>query len=964
MSNFRKFISVSAVAILGATNLLTWLTYAQEAKAYDSLTESDLKTAGMRFIMPDKNVYLYAVTEANKYSVVYSGTTKTSWTMNPKEFTYDTTWTLDHNAYVKTWYTFDEWNTNPNGNGTPYADQAEVFNWTTEENGEVPIYAQWNANKYNITYDLNDRSGTSSWVHSKTPTSWVYDQTLTIEKPTRTWYGFSGWDITNMDSEKHIVGWAESYATGATGVEGTSFKNLNATNGETVHFAARWARNTNTAYTVQHFLENIGGWYPATAELTEDKTGTTDTNVTPPVHPYEWFTSPSTQTKNINADGSTNFRYEYTRDSFVLTLKAGRWVASVKGSGTVTSEASTTTSTGISFKYDEPVKLSFTLKPWYATGVWTWYLDGASGFNMPASAQEKTASATPIIYTIKYVYSWWQPQNNPTTYTVESDPIILNQPTRIHSTFEWWVGSNWDTAQKNVTIASGSIWDRGYRATWSCHQWFHDNLDYTKCIPDSDTNYTVRHWQESLTWVLVEVVSDRQILTWTTLSGTNAQPKNYPWFEARLPIAQGTITWDGSTTVDVEYTRLSYNWTITDTTGITNPSADGQYSENKPSYKYDDKVTLTADIQDWYTFKYWTVTDANNNPVTVNNSGNIDGATFNMPAAAVTITPVVSTNVYTLTIISHGGNNGSTGRTYTVEDTVTLINPTRDHSDFAWWSWTDLSQPTMNVSFSSRAKNSTYEETWRCHTWYHASGANECVANQYSGSVNYNDGTSHGAAETISFTYDQVTTLDNPEQSWYDFVWWTITWMSGWVQHKIGDLYVTGDRVDSTDATEFMNLSTEQWFTDITFTAIWRARNDTPYVVYHYVKNVGEDKYTLSWTVDYTWTTDTDVIFNNVKKTFTGFTYSGWYLNGNETRPAGTGLTKANINKDGSTKIYLYYDRNKRNVYLSGDAHVNTLSGAGQYEYGATVNVSATAKTWYHFKRWKRTTDNTYATEF
>jgi hypothetical protein len=33
------------------------------------------------------------------------------------------------------------------------------------------------------------------------------------------------------------------------------------------------------------------------------------------------------------------------------------------------------------------------------------------------------------------------------------------------------------------------------------------------------------------------------------------------------------------------------------------------------------------------------------------------------------------------------------------------------------------------------------------------------------------------------------------------------------------------------------------------------------------------------------------------------------------------------------------------NVYLSGDAYIATLSGAGQYEYGATVNVDATVKT-------------------
>jgi hypothetical protein len=182
-----------------------------------------------------------------------------------------------------------------------------------------------------------------------------------------------------------------------------------------------------------------------------------------------------------------------------------------------------------------------------------------------------------------------------------------------------------------------------------------------------------------------------------------------------------------------------------------------------------------------------------------------------MPASQVVIKANVKTNVYNLTIISHGWKNGSTSGTYTVEQTVKLTNPTRDHSEFAWWSWTDLSGPTMHVEFSGRAKDSVYEETWKCHTWYHASGANECVANQYSGSVYYDYPNEHGAPVTIEFTYDQVTNLDNPSDSWYDFVWWRITWMSGWVEHYIGTLPVTGDSVDSTKATEFKNLSTEQW---------------------------------------------------------------------------------------------------------------------------------------------------------
>lgn len=68
-------------------------------------------------------------------------------------------------------------------------------------------------------------------------------------------------------------------------------------------------------------------------------------------------------------------------------------------------------------------------------------------------------------------------------------------------------------------------------------------------------------------------------------------------------------------------------------------------------------------------------------------------------------------------------------------------------------------------------------------------------------------------------------------------------------------------------------------------------------------------------------------------------------MTGGTTRPTSGAVTTTKIDKKGRTEIYLYYDRKLRTVYLSGDAHINTLNGAGQYEYGADVEVSATAKT-------------------
>jgi hypothetical protein len=99
MSNFRKFISMSAVAVLAGTNLLAPLSYADAAAiAWASL---DFHKNPLEFFMPDSDVYLYAVTEPNNYYVEFHGNTGTG-TMERQTFTYDDPQNLNPNAFTKT----------------------------------------------------------------------------------------------------------------------------------------------------------------------------------------------------------------------------------------------------------------------------------------------------------------------------------------------------------------------------------------------------------------------------------------------------------------------------------------------------------------------------------------------------------------------------------------------------------------------------------------------------------------------------------------------------------------------------------------------------------------------------------------------------------------------------------------------------------------------------------------------
>ena len=148
-------------------------------------------------------VTLYAVWEANKYQVVFDSNTG-SGNMENQEFTYGQEQQLKENQFTKEGYTFKGWNTQANGEGQAYADQASVSYLATE--GQVTLYAQWQANKYVVIFDKNAASATGNMPNQE----WTYDSEFALNKNTYDNAGFK------------FIGWAEEpdgevvYQDGAT----------------------------------------------------------------------------------------------------------------------------------------------------------------------------------------------------------------------------------------------------------------------------------------------------------------------------------------------------------------------------------------------------------------------------------------------------------------------------------------------------------------------------------------------------------------------------------------------------------------------------------------------------------------------------------------------------------------------------------------------------------------------------
>ena len=434
------------------------------------------------------NITLYAQWAPNTYTVRFDANEGTEGTMDEQTFTYDVAQDLSENTYARTGYNFTGWNTADDGNGTSYADKAEVKNLTFEANGVVTLYAQWTAKDlinyrtlctYNIEY-----TNLESTTHSNPVTYTAADLPLEFTAPSaREGYTFAGWNPASLDEntrgdQEVEAQWAANTysvifnANGGTGTmekqpftydveqalsanqftrvgytfagwndnasgNSTSYtdqqvvKNLSsAKNGQRTLYA-QWTANTNTPYVVKHYKEQLDGTYPTEADDTDNLTGTTATSVTPEVKSYEGFTAPSTQTVSIAADGSTVVTYQYTRNSYNLSwnVNEGDALTGEYTSGIVKYEAAIT-------QPNTPTRTGYTFIGWSPAEI---------PATMPANNLEFIAQWA-AIHTITWMVNGSQAEGDPTTSVVNGQ-TITTLPTTPDVDCNGKVFVGWTTAE-------------------------------------------------------------------------------------------------------------------------------------------------------------------------------------------------------------------------------------------------------------------------------------------------------------------------------------------------------------------------------------------------------------------------------------------------------------------------------------------------------------------------------------
>ena len=249
---------------------------------YDKFTNK--KYTGGKYFIPS-DLYLVAFWNVHKYTIDYNLDGGINNPSNPSTYTVESpNFTISEPS--KTGYTFLGWTSNVIA--TPRREVTIKHGST----GNLSFTANWKANTYNVTIDLN--GGTAD----KTSYIVTFDSKYEFDLPVRVGYTFDKF----------------TYNNGVLDFTGTW------TIPNDVVLKANWIANGDTEYIVNHYLEDLDG-KGYTKVDTETCQGVSDSNTLVKAKKYEGFTAQTeAQTVKIAADGTTVANFYYTRNYYTISF--------------------------------------------------------------------------------------------------------------------------------------------------------------------------------------------------------------------------------------------------------------------------------------------------------------------------------------------------------------------------------------------------------------------------------------------------------------------------------------------------------------------------------------------------------------------------------------------------------------------------------------------------------------------
>ena len=307
-------------------------------------------------------ITLYAQFAPNTYAIVFNANGGEG-EMADQQMTYGSYSALTQNAFARTGYTFDGWNTAKDGTGTAYPDKRTVRNLATE--GTVTLYAQWTRNTFTILFAANGGTGTATSQKA----TYNLPIALTANAFTRTGYTFNGWNT-------------ESDGSGTQFTDRQTVLNLASTG--TVKLYAQWKPKT---YTIM-FVTNGGTGSTVSQKTSYDLPTelTLNTFTRTGYSFYRWNTAADgtgsyytdgQTVKNLAVSGTFKLYAQWKPNKYTVTFDANG------GSGTMVDQ-SMTYNTSAALRANTYTQTGYTFTGWNTTadGSGTAYANGKTVRNL------------------------------------------------------------------------------------------------------------------------------------------------------------------------------------------------------------------------------------------------------------------------------------------------------------------------------------------------------------------------------------------------------------------------------------------------------------------------------------------------------------------------------------------------------------------------------------------------------
>lgn len=438
-------------------------------------------------------------------------------------------------------------------------------------------YAKWTPSVYDITYDkVVDGS-----FDTARPEKHTYGTATEIPDLTRTGYVFDGWLVNGTGTARTgltlgaedytgsitltAVWTAERYAITYEDMDGAQYGDKHP-DWYTYDTDAVISDPTKAGYTFLGWLVNGTG--AARKDLTLRKEAYLD-NITLTA---TWKQNPYTVTWNVNEGGTLNEESEYSKTAFL--------------GGAITAPTVT-------------AKDGYRFDGWYTDSKFTESSKFTDGDTMPNHDVTYYAKWTLIQYSITYnLDGGTNAGENPKTYTVESEKIMLLEPSKTGYRFDGWY-SDAERTNRVTEIAAGSTGDVTLYAKWTINQ-------YTITWETNGGNALTGNYTTKADYGTSIVLPDTPTKN-QTVSTTHTFAGWYTDVACTHPLEDGAIVPENGMTLYAKWTETARKYTITWVSeGADNKTTELVYGAwldmNTPrDIQRDAEEGYTWEIEGWYT---------------------------------------------------------------------------------------------------------------------------------------------------------------------------------------------------------------------------------------------------------------------------------------------------------------------------------------------------------------------------